>query len=93
MNKVIKVIVIGKHEVWVRSMRHSANAKAEYCVEIYYIRDGFGLNPYHAQVGYCQDTLKTKAQAFNVAKSIANGQGKYKGFMYGGAHTIPHEAC
>ena len=89
MSKIVKTLSVGGYSVQVRSTSHPAGARPEYSIEVYYLRDHFGMEPYQAQVGYHEKTLPTKVKALKVAKSIANGVLEYKGFMGGGYTTIP----
>jgi hypothetical protein len=83
MAKEVKSIKVDKYTVTVRSTRHSAGAKAEYFVEVYLTRSGFGLDDYDALVGYYPNTISTKSRAITVAQGIAEGNVQYRGFMCG----------
>ena len=89
MSIIIKSKVVGIYTVQVRSTRECARVKAEYFIEVYCLREHFGMEVYQAQVGYHPNTLKTKSSAYNVAESIASGKTAYKGFMGGESNSIP----
>lgn len=89
MSKIVKSTEAGRYTVQVRSTSHPVGARSEYSIEVYYLRDHFGMEPYQAQVGYHPETIKTKAQALNVCNAIANGRANYKGLMCGELSTIP----
>lgn len=89
MSKIIKSKVVGIYTVQVRSTRECARVKAEYFIEVYCLREHFGIEAYQAQVGYHEKTIKTKSTAFDVAESIAIGKTTYKGFMGGESNSIP----
>lgn len=89
MSKIIKSQAVGIYTVQVRSTRECAGARPEYFIEVYCLREHFGIEAYQAQVGYHPNTLKTKSSAFNIAESIAIGKATYKGFMGGESNSIP----